>query len=339
MFINIRTVCGLLPDELAEKLNMLEYPAVLLDKDLKVVSKNNEANGFARFLRKGAKISRFLPEGDETKVKNMISGDTLVSSISANGISFRVNIIHGFDCYLVILHAESAGLRDGVASKYMRMSGYDVDITEPEKPSKQPKMPIGLERIIENALLKHSSPHSLPFFNSAAIIKGLTNELQKANKTLSDRIKCSVAENELISEGNEKDFILILAFMISLCLDFSEDDIFLEAKNEKDELVFRVSSNVDASVYGVARLASLSKGFGNSENGFEESDFYAYLLKLLSDGNLWDFSIDCHSGKLNFTLRTPYVRSGEEFMVRDISAEFIINVVKELLNLIEAKTE
>ncbi len=334
MVINIRTACGYLPDELAEKLNMLEYPAVLLDKDLKVTAKNGEAFGFVPFLRRGTKITRFLPEGDEAKVKEMITCDTLISSINKDGKSFRVNIICGFDCYLVILRPESASLRAEVFSKYEKMSGYEADITEPETftDRKQGKSS-GIADLIEPALYKHLSPHPLPFFNSSAILNAFLSELERAFPNYRSRIKSSISEEELISEGDEKDFILIIAFMISLCLDFSESQVSLEAEKDQNELVFRVSANADESVYDVARLVSLSKGFANSADGFNESDLRAYMLKLLADGNLWDFSIGYNGGRLDFTLRTPYVKRGEEFMVRDISAAFVVKVIKALISL------
>ncbi len=330
MLINIKAVCELLQESLAEQLNIFDYPAVLLDNNLKVIEKNVFANGVANFLRRGLKTTNYMPEGDGLKISKMITGDTMITSVEKDGRKVSVNIICGFDCYLMVLLPDSANLRTAVLKKYEKMSGYEANVSQPEPRSVAKRIKtFGMEEIIETALRNHMSPHPLPFFDSLAVIKSLLGEIERRMPKYKNRIKLSCPSNELIIEGDEKDFLLIIAFMISLCLDLSEKEVCVEIENDKNELIFTVSTNADTSAYEITRLASPRKGQASDEK-FDESDFRAYMLKLLADGNLWDFGIDSDGGKISFALRTSCVKRGAEFTVRDVSHTFVAEVVENL---------
>ncbi len=338
MVINIRTTGKLLPEELSEKLNTLEIPAILLDKELKVIARNTESAEFASFLRKGAKINRYLPEGDGEKVLAMNPCETFITSIKGNQSECRVNIVCGVNCRLVIFQPYQGKLNAEVLDKYKKMSGYDTTVELPRvenEPAKGGKrLASGMSEIIETVILGQSGLRGLPFFNSAVLLKSLLSEMANAAPRYSERIKLSLSSDELITEGSDKDFVLMAAFMMLFCLDCSTDgEVSADAKNIGGELVFSVSCKADSSVYGIAKLTSIRKSFRTIDPEFSESDFLIYMLKLLADGNLWDLNIGYGiDGRLDFTVRAPYVKSGEEFMVRDISGKFLQKLVAELFS-------
>ena len=329
MFINIKTCRGFLPDEAAEEIENLEFPAVLLDKNLKLLQKNILAKKFGSDLRKGMKFSRFLKEDDVEKIGSMSLGETLFLSVKNGDNEFRANVICGVDCYLVLMRAGSMQLRDTVLEKYRKMSGYDSTIVAEKIPVDNEKRVSAIEEIIAEALFKQLSPRTLPFFNTATIYKGILDEFKTVIPDLTKRVTLKIPQEELIGEGDEKDFCFMFSAMLSLCLDFADGEVKVESKNDGDELVVSVIADIDVLTYGIARLTA----FENSKYNLDPSDelgFLVYMLKLLSDSNLWDFSVTCKEGQLRFSLRTPYVKRGEEFMVHDISASYIKKLVKAL---------
>ena len=326
MFINIKTGRGFMPDEVMEEMENIEFPAVLLDKNLKVLKKNSASRKFES-LRKGMKFSRFLTESDEAKIRLMSLGETLFLAVANQNSEFRANVICGVDCHLVLMRVGSMKLRDAVVEKYQRMSGYDSTMIANDLLIDNEKHISAIEGIVVEALFKQLSPRTLPFFNALTITNGILGEFANTFSDFLSRVTVKISQDELVSEGDEKDFALMFAAMVSLCLDFAENEIRIELRNEGDELVVSLVADVDVSDYGIARLTSLDKN-ESMLDAADELGFLTYMLKLLSDCNLWDFLVTCKDGQLRFSLRTPYVKRGEEFMVHDISTLYIKKLVK-----------
>lgn len=335
MLINIRTMGRLMSEELLEKLAGLPYPAVLLDETLKIVEKNRESVEFASFLKKGTKIHRYIPESDIAKLIAMKPCDTLITEVSTVEKRCHVNVICGVGCRLIVFQPAVSGLFSGVSEKYMKMSGYDADI---QKDGVYASEDIHIRRfskkfseIIESVCAAHCEILALPFFNVAAILTRLVSEIELiAPRKI--KINLDLSSSELIGEGSEKDFVLVSAFMISLCLESMADgELTVLAEDQMGEMVLSVFCDSQSSAYGMAKSASMRMRQGNSSA--DENDFLVYMLKLLADANLWDISVSSDMGKSGFVLRIPCVKSGEEFTVRDASVEFIGSVVAEVFGL------
>lgn len=333
MLINVKTVSELSLADLAEKLNFLGLPAVLLDDELKVAAKSKESTEFAPFLRCGARIDRFLPEDDIGKISKMRPKDTVFTSLIHNGTESYVSIICGDGCRLVVFHSY-AGLCLEVMDKYVKMSGYDAELKSghtggvPLAPSKN--IPKRMEDIIEAACSRQGKLLSLPFFDSAAAVKRLLAEIAGAKLKNKPKISLTLPADELVSEGSERDFILAAAVMIAVCLECAVDGrVSVDVQDGESELAFDISCETEETVYGAVSFGRLGL------NTAEGQDIRSYMLKLLADANLWDITSYSENGRFGIKLCTPCVRRGEEFMVHDATSEYIRSIVSAVFSVAE----
>lgn len=320
MLISIKMAGELSKEALAERLNSLGFPALLLDGDLKVIAKNTESLEFASKIRIGSKINRYLSEEGAVSVTDMQPGETRTERFTSEKLSCRVSVVCGNECRLFIFRPVGGGLRKGIYDKYRKMSGYDVIVSEPEITPHEFKAGTGRENLAEiiNRLLEtHTATRRLPFFNVFDALMLIKGEIERYAPELAKRISVSYNGKKLFAEGSERDFALISIFVAAFCCDVSVDSrVYIEADALENELMLRV--------FCEGMHTADSDSLHISESPLEEYGFWAHLIKLLADGNLWDFKAQInHRDKSEFVLRMPAVAAGEEFYIRDISTEFV----------------
>ncbi len=307
MKIAIKNICGLMIDEVAGRLELLGAPALLFDEALRTVEKSQDAVVMTSHIRRGVKLNRFIPEEHIGVLLSMQWGETFVTEIRSETEKCRATVICGNGWYLAVLQPLMSGLRERVCEKYIKMSGYDTSLRERmlcvKEASLYSRKHKTLFDIGEQILSELEVSKGLPFFDAVKISKSVVNEIARNSQTISERIEFSHDEEKLIAEGNERDFVLLCAFAVAFCASCCDGGIDVKLEHYSNGIAFTVSGN------------GINKEFSNGD----DSDFWRHLMKLLSDSNLWDFSSRVTENRnLGFCLNMPYVKSGEEFAVRDI---------------------
>lgn len=304
-------------------------PTVVLDAELKVAGKSRTASKYTCGIRVGARIDRFLPEGDAIRLGEMLEGEVFTTSVVTAKTKCRVNAVRYADCYVLVFRPLSGGIREEMLSRYGRMSGYDLRLdmdTDNENAPAQAQS--RLSCIVEALIDESEAMRRLPFFDAASVLNRIKDEASRRRGVYGKRLNESFSLKHALAEGAERDFALVSAFAIGFCLDFGEGEVDITLENEENELEIIISCALGEDVGRATHAVSY---LDITKRGFDETKLAAYSARLLAEANLWELYTEVCGGRISFTLRMPYIKSGEEFFVREISAEFLREIVALLV--------
>ena len=132
---------------------------------------------------------------------------------------------------------------------------------------------------------------------------------------------------EAIVSGSEQDFILIIAFVASVCVELS-DKIYINLTESGGEAVCSISvDRLDLESQNL--ILNLYKD-NHAAFDSETSDrkLWFHLIKLLADANLWDVATTRDDdGKIRFILSAPLTSPFDAIAFRDPTDEFFHKVV------------
>ena len=290
-------------DKFQKILETLLSPALLLDSRLRVSAMNAEAKIMLFEIAEGEDILPYLSESAAESIAMMISGEICTVDFVCDSFKGSANVISGNGERLLILATAPYRSRAGIFSD----SGYGRGEKDEETPES--------EKLVSRLREEHYKPRLLPFFESGSLLTAFKRELEAAFPETAKRLILHSDGEKYFAKGSERDFALITAELTCFCLCASDGgyvDIFADC--EQDELVLSVS------------CVPSKLGFAEAESGINIEK-----LALLASGNLWELTVSEQSGdRLAFSLRMPFVKSGEEFLVRDISAEFLRELVASI---------
>lgn len=335
MIINIKSVGSHSREQLSVLAESLDNAAILTDENTKVIMKNSACSRIVPRLRKGSKISRFLEDGVEDTIKDMLPRDVFSARFKTENEEHGIIVICGFDSRLFLFDPLGSGMFSRIEELYSRMSGFDNEEVEFETDG---DTKLGrkansrkIASLLSNMLDSFKKVRSLPFFNANDVINLIAETIKKSGKTAKQRLVSDIPEGETITQGNSHDLALILSFAISFCFDHGEDSkIFVNVEHIEDEAVFTVSSRTALSVYESARMTAIHKFTGDTD----DKNFWFYMIRLLADANLWSFeSVAAIDGTVTFTLKTPLIQSVEEYLLRDGFDEEILEIIKMFFDI------
>ncbi|MBQ8895395.1 MAG: hypothetical protein IJY88_01195 [Clostridia bacterium] len=281
-----------------EMLERLEAPAFLTDNSLCVTAVNTEAALTLCDIREGIDISRFLSESTAETVASMISQELCSADISVKGAKRSATVLCGRECRLFIVGAE-LGVEKDVFKALGELSGYDMELIR-AKQAKNNIMDIALQLRAEQFV-----PRRLPFFSAYSALYALQEELLADHPDVCAHVNFNYIDAKGYAKGSERDFALIAVALVSSLIPQTENGILdISMVCDRESVVLHFLGSVNKEI-GVAELK-------------EEH------LRLLAEGNAWELVKDGNGG---YSLIMPFVKGGEEFMVRDISAEFLRKIV------------
>lgn len=326
MVVDIKTVMSSSRGELSEYVKTLSVPAVLLDEKLKIISKNSEAATTVRGLRKGISVKKFVSSADFAKLAEIEMGQSVYAEFLCDGMCYGATVVGGFDFRLAVLRPLDSGIRCSISSLYEKISGYDLKINAPETEIlSENSFTRAMSAFFLHKLDELSAVRELPFFNAAAVVKSIFGELSRFSRRKYEKIHASVSSDELVISGSAHDFALFVGLLLAYCVDICAEERFVfEASSLGNEAIFRVAVNTDLS-FGEMRR------FTGNVNMDDELSFRLYMLRLLADGNLWEFrSGQDYEGRLTFTLRTLLTTPFGTPCLRDVSNEKLRELIRLL---------
>lgn len=325
MRLNSFSLSLLSESALVSRVAEMEEPAILLGDDLKIIAKNKRASALFFDLRRGRGISKFLAEGAESKIVQMQPQEVVYTELISGVTHYGAAVIRAEGCFLIIIRPASSDLRTSLEAIYSKSSGYDIELPEPDIESPNPKM----QKLIKRTMHALGTARGLRFFNVSDVVKSIIREISAYSNGYASGINVSVIDRELISVGSEYDFAMIVAYIISFFIGASDNrNINIEVFGNQNEISVNMSAVTHFAPYEIARIVS-GRFDCNMETDLGSDEYWFRLIKLLTDGNLWDFDINGgENGELSFTLRLPHAEKREGFALHDISPEYIREIIE-----------
>lgn len=325
MLLNINSDGELTLEVLADKLENYAVPLVLLREDLKLFAKNRRVSEYVSGLRIGSSFRKRFTYEALNDILVLQPGQCLRTELIKNETCYSVTVSRMKNCYALVLKPFDA--LKGIDRIYGRLSGYDMNI---ESPAAEPDSEIF--RFSETATLilkmldELKSVRGMPFFNAAAVVRSVVDTATRRYRKFADSFRLLLNDAELISQGNSRDFALIITLLSAFCMDCSaEKNVTVEAYESQDDGVFRIYSDTDMSAYDISRLI-FPDGYSSFENA---SSLWFHLIKMLSEANLWEFSVEQSvDGFVVFNLRLPLFREGiKDYILEDSAPGFVSEMI------------
>ncbi len=295
---------------LEELIESLQDPAIILDDSLKVVAKNKNATRIFQNLRKGRAVGGMVLPEDKEKLRSLSVKQTVLIKLKNGETLYGATAVRFLEAILLVAHPLSADLRESLEAVYSKASGYDVSLLSsfPHK-----------DELLMFSLSKLRLARGIRFFNVAAVVNLVINQLSEASKRSFERITVKSTLKENTTQGSEYDFSVVLAYLLSFCMGFAKDNVTVELFEESRVLSVRVSATPPNNSDEAEEIL----------NGFSKDHVsWHNLIKMLSDGNLWDLETDCgYNNPISFTLKMPLSEEKQPFGVSDIFKEEITKII------------
>lgn len=328
MRMNLHAVSTLPRDVLAERIPQMNEPAILLGDDLKIISKNASASALFFDLRRGRGIRKFLSPQDEICISEMLSGQVSGIELINGETHYGATVVCGDEYRFIVIRSIAAGIQSGIEVIYGRSSGYDMNLDVPDVLSDSP-VNFRQKELHDYILKLHEElkiTRNRPCFNASAVMRMFGNEMNRHSPKLRRLLDISVESAGLVVLGSECDFAMILAYISYFYIGASADTrVSICIYENGGNAVVSMSAPTDLSPYEAACINS-ARNVGDMDS----TGYWFHLVKLLAEGNLWDFEVMTEEdGTVFFTLRMPL--SDERFdncVFRDIDPLFLRRIIE-----------
>lgn len=317
MNINLLIPAVLPVESIIKRITTLEFPAVIVDDEMKIMAKNKSASSVFSNLRSGRTFKKHVCAEDVSDIENMQEKQIMHINL-ADGKNKAV-VICGNGYRLFVVTKAFAHAHDGVLRLYRESSGYDINLVQPNGT----KMGFANKENVDETTEKISCCDVLSslntVFDAADVFARFCSEMKSKSGKFKKQFEIAFHKETMAILGAEKDFSLILAYLTRFCLEKTVGTSpKIKLFRSEDEVVLQIKAELDTKEYP-----------GNLKNGFDtEEKYWFYLIKLLADGNLWDFS-EKHlpNGQTEFLLKAKHVAIKEKYVLRDISNEYIRRII------------
>ncbi len=340
MLLNIKSLTDEHLSSMEELIDHRDMPMILTDDKLFVLKKNKPASSISSGLRRGAKITRFLPAADQALVPDMQPREILSTTLQFDTMPAReVLVVCGCGFRLFVFASVGASLCRRVDELYAKMSGYDSLKSEPPLESafrlSEKKFASLLSNMLVSSAEEFRRVRGLPFFNLSSIIDMVYCCIRDSRDGTRNKVRIGSFSPTLTTEGNPRDFALILSFAISFCMDVrSEGEVLLSVSEHHDDTVVSVSCDSGSSSYGLARMIRPWKPTASSPEPNDGMGFWLHMVRLLAEGNLWDFTSDIElGGGFTLSISVPRVGSVDSYLIRDSRPKELVDIVSVFFDM------
>lgn len=315
MRINLDTALSASLCELINNIDGVKSPAVVLDRELKIVAKNFKAKVIFTNLRRGRRISAFAPNRDCDRLYQLAPKQTAFIEMNNGKYVYGATAIGFEEGILLLIRPVWSGIHERLEKIYSRASGYDLNLASQYTE---------LEDLWELFLSKYSSAREIGFFNVATATKAILKELPSISKSVSNRVSLVNKLKNSSTLASEYDFAVVFAYLLFLCSEISVGKMKVELAREGEDLVI--------------------KYYGTAENSHEDSDeifvkfsngalYWQNLIRLLTDGNLWEIGIRLYGEKdFALTFRLPSAPDKQPFAVSESFRLYILCALRGLFH-------
>ncbi len=312
--------------EMQKDISAFLIPALLADRNFKIRAKSNTISEDVAGFRIGARLDRLLSNEDREKLFLLEEGKMFVAELVSAAPMGYATVIKGSDCFFVCLRRLADSICERMIERCGRFSGYDVGfnafVSAVFADACTTQNSKAFAEAVERLLNELSDVHRLPFFDFSATVSKLFYEIGEASRSMARRIDIPKSLPETVAVGSGDDLVLVTAFLLSLCLDcVCSGNVVFSAVEQDGEICMTFSCNVENDETGLDSFVSAFVRRNGFSHALDGPSFWAFLVKLLADCNLWEISATRIDRYCEFRLKVPSVARGEEFYVRDPDTE------------------
>jgi len=183
---------------------------------------------------------------------------------------------------------------------YFRLSGYDISVEGliPRNETETRLFKTAFER-----LECFKKPRPLRFFPSDAVINDIFLLLQSDFPSIYERIHCNFSGNSNLSYGEETDFALAVALLVSVFARYGAGRLSLSLTSGEQENILR----------GTVPLK-----WGRSIHEIiEKESHWLCFINLLAEASLWRFDLNSNGEILEFSLNMLVYNENDGFILRE----------------------
>lgn len=330
MRLHIRSDINESYDEMCVRIADYDFPAILLDEERYIRERNSRARMQVIPVRKGTKLDKYLTERNIAVLDAMKPGEVANIDLELPNL-FGAMAFRAESYYLIICSAVTASLRKHTFEAYRFIPGYDrsilIDIDKSSENSEEVRTNYGkIVRFQSHMcefvrIISGGRPDSRHPFGVSAVSETVFSMAKDMLSQLAFTVNIGPITPGLFTDGSERDFAMMLSSMLAVSVKYSARDKLTIGMNRDANdirLVVTIDSKLDSEL-----ISSLASGRFRSDDFSSEYGvlkFDIYLMELIADGNLWDFSAVGESGaygKLSLCLTVPVYSGRSAGMLRD----------------------
>ena len=310
MELNLHTAFDMDSKSLREMFEGLREPAIILDESLKTVSKNKIAARIFPKLRKGCRVGGLMVAEDKKKLLSLSVRQTVLVKLLNGETVYGAMAVRFSKEILLLVRPLSAGLRERLEEIYNKASGYDINIFA-EQPTK--------DRLLDFSLKNLCFTGENRFFDVSVVTEGVINQLSLNHRRVFEKIALKSSLNNRYALGSEYDFSIMLTYIISFCIQSTKEKVGIELLDKNGVLSVTVNATPPEDMKEAEELI----------NEFPKDNIcWQSLIKMLSDGNLWDLEMDYGYKKpVSFTVKMPVAEETQPFVLSDALRQAVAKIL------------
>ena len=323
MILYFNTLSSLTEADLSQQGRFQDQPLIIADENFKLIAKTRIVNEYLSNVRKGTKLTRFLSDEAISEISNMQPQSACRSEFFTKNGNYPIVIVRNNERLLIVLDRFFSEIYKNATEVYGKLSGYDSPMLDENSPF-APCFDKA-HAILGDVLASLSVIKGLPFFETVSLLQHIASRVK--NIEIGRSVSFSLENEKMLTSGNERDFATAVVLMLSFLLK-NENEVSIKLQKDGEIINLSVLGNGGFLPFERFELRRfLCDGDTKTDEGF-----FVYLVKLLSDANLWDFGVVFEENKFSgFNLQLPYIKSGDEFLLRENDFSYIDTLLQNFL--------
>lgn len=316
--------------DISEQLSSLPVAALFLDESMRIIRKYRPKKFPKLKFRKGTSIRSYLDHGDFDVISRMIIGDVFHTRIYINDQYFSVEAIACDWGRIIFLDTNCADMVQAAEETYEKLSGYDIAIEyssalSTDSADERVKKTAELFR---NALRDCLYINRRTLFDAKTILNAVIEKMSGISYIISKSIVINDIGGELYTNGSERNFAFIMAYLFSFTLGpRRKNKVTLDMEQQKDECLFRM---IATTSYDDSELKEIMNHRNKADfsGDFSELKFQFYSVKLIAEANGWYFkATPLSENRVGFELKFPVTKTLEKYYFYDVSPKYVDEIV------------
>lgn len=317
MLINFHSAFSENEERAAEYIESIERPLLVVNKELILIARNSKAAELFPELPVGSGLYTLFGKNART-ASELMPYQVLCAELYLFGTPCAVTVIGGSERLLVLFDSVETRIDKTVFDACGKMSGYDLKLAYPKHISddETPVLTKGLlgdnAGFLFRVLNERNEARDLSPFNAGAVFSAVIDEFG------ADNFAVLTKTADVNALGSMRDLAVVTAYMLSF-FGRNPGGEKAEIKTETDHfsVCFSVKGKTGISEEDAKLIFSERPVKTKLSDPADEERFWLYLIRLLTETNLWNLETEFNNGRALFRLTLPAAEQDAFCVLRD----------------------
>lgn len=317
MLINFDSAFSVYENRSSEYFESIGRPLLIVNKELVLIARNSKAAALFPGLTVGAGLYLLFGK-NARRVSELLPRQVLCAELYLFGTPCAVTVIGGNERLLVLFDSVETRIEKTVFDACGRMSGYDLKLEYPKHISESgtPVLTKGLfgddAEFLFRVLSERKNARELLTFNAGEVFSAVIET------TGGESFSVLTKSADMNAFGSMRDLAVAAAYILS----------FFKRNPGGDKAEIRTVSDHLSVSFCVEGATNLPEGEAKllfSERPVRakptdrvaEESFWLYLIRLLTETNLWSLETEYKNGRALFRLTLPAAEQDACCVLRD----------------------